>query len=143
MAVELRFASGLRAQLINVWHDMIQRPSNRRLEIFCDTAFVASEADTHGDIVCQFGDEPERLLPAAEVLQRFVAAQAHVPSGLQDYYGASYLVQDLAFVEALLAGQPPQPEMRAGLEAQRLAAAAYHAAHTGEEVAVATFEVDR
>jgi predicted dehydrogenase len=142
MAVELQFAGGLRAQLINVWHNMVQRPSNRRLEIFCTEAFIASEADMCGDVIHQLGDGPEQVLVADEVLRRFVAAQASVPDTLRDCYGVSYLVQDLAFVEALLADRAPTPGMRAGLEAQRLAAAAYHAAHTGEEVDVATFAPD-
>ena len=142
MAVELHFASGLRAQLINVWHNMVQRPSNRRLEIFCDNAFIASDADMSGDVVYQFGDGPEQLLPEAEVLQRFIAAQADVPDALRDCYGISYLVQDLAFVEALLAGRSPTPDIRVGLEAQRLAAAAYHAARSGDEVDVTTFQPD-
>ena len=140
MAVELQFAGGLRAQLINVWHNMVQRPSNRRLEIFCDNAFIASEADMNGDVIYQLGDGPEQVLPAAEVLQRFVAAQAEVPEALRDCYGISYLVQDLAFVEALLAARSPAPNIRVGLEAQRLAAATYHAARTGEEVDVTTFQ---
>jgi predicted dehydrogenase len=140
MAVELQFASGLRAQLVNVWHNMVQRPSNRRLEIFCDNAFIASEADMSGDVIYQFGDGPEHVMPADEVLRRFVAAQAYVPDALRDCYGISYLVQDLAFVEALLADRSPTPDISDGLEAQRLAAAAYHAAHTGAEVDAAIFQ---
>jgi predicted dehydrogenase len=139
MAVELDFAGGVRAQLVNVWHNMIQRLSNRRLEIFCDRAFIASDADMSGEVTYQFADGPEARLSEDEVLRRFIAMQADVPAALRSCYGISYLVQDLAFVEALLAGRPAAPSMRAGLEAQRLAAAAYHAARTGEEVDVATF----
>ena len=142
MAVELEFVSGLRGQLVNVWHNMVQRPSNRRLEIFCDNAFIASEADMNGDITYQFGDGPERLLPASEVLRRFVSMQARVPEGLDDCYGVSYLVQDLAFVDALLGDRPAAPDIHAGLEVQRLAAAVYHGARTGTEVDVATFQAD-
>ncbi len=139
MAVDLEFAGGLRAQLINVWHNMVQRPSNRRLEIFCDSAFLASEADMSGEVIYQFGDGPEQRLSEAEVLQRFVMAQADVPEALRDCYGISYLVQDFAFVEALLADRRPTPDIRVGLEAQRLAAATYHAARTGEAVDVSSF----
>ena len=142
MAVELHFASGLRAQLINVWHNMVQRPSNRRLEIFCDNAFIASEADMCGDVIHQFGDGPEHRMLTDEVLHRFVNSQPDVPDTLRDCYGVSYLVQDLAFVEALLGGRQPTPDVHAGLEAQRLAASAYHAARTGEEVDVTTFQPD-
>jgi myo-inositol 2-dehydrogenase/D-chiro-inositol 1-dehydrogenase len=139
MAVELDFAEGTRAQLVNVWHNMIQRPSNRRLEIFCDSAFIASDADMSGMVTCQFGDGPETQLLEDEVLRRFLAMQGHVPEDLRSCYGVPYLVQNLAFVEALLAGRPAAPSIRVGLEAQRLAAAAYHAARTGEEVDVAAF----
>jgi UDP-N-acetyl-2-amino-2-deoxyglucuronate dehydrogenase len=142
MAVELEFGGGLRAQLVNVWHNMVQRPSNRRLEIFCENAFIASEADMSGDVTYQFGDEPERVLPAAEVLRRFVAMQPGVSDGLRELYGVAYLVQDLAFVDSLLAERAPAPAIRVGLEAQHLAAAVYHAARTGAEVAVATFQPD-
>jgi UDP-N-acetyl-2-amino-2-deoxyglucuronate dehydrogenase len=139
MAVEIEFASGLRAQLVNLWHNMIQRPSNRRLEIFAETAFIASDSDMSGSITLQYGDGPEEVLPEDEVLARFLAEQPAVPDGLAPYYRVPYLVQDLAFVHALLEGRPTVPDIRTGLEAQRLAAAVYHAAHTGEEVDMQTF----
>ena len=76
------------------------------------------------------------------MLRRFITTQSDVPETLRSCYGIAYLVQDLAFVEALLAGRPAAPSMRVGLEAQRLAAAAYQAARTGEEVELATFLPD-
>jgi UDP-N-acetyl-2-amino-2-deoxyglucuronate dehydrogenase len=140
MAVELEFASGLRAQLVNVWHNMMQRPSNRRLEIFCENAFLASDYDMVGEIIYQFGDGPEQLMPANEVMQRFSMIQDDIPDPLRELYGVAYLVQDLSFVRALLEERAPSPDMRVGLEAQRLAAAVYHAARTGEEVEARGFE---
>jgi predicted dehydrogenase len=140
VAVELELDGGLRAQLVNVWHNMIQRPSNRRLEIFCDNAFLASEADMCGPIIYQYGDGPEQVMPEEEVLRRFLALQNDVNEGLRDLYGVAYLVQDLAFVEALLAGRAAVSPMRIGLEAQRLAAAVYHSARSGAEVDVVTFK---
>jgi len=140
MAVEIEFASGLRAQLVNLWHAMIQRPSNRRLEIFCDRAFVASDHDMSGEVICQFEDGPEERLLEPDVRQRFLASHDDIPAPLRDWAHVPYLVQDLAFVQALLDGRPTAPDIRTGLEAQRLAAAVYHAARTGEEVDVGTFE---
>ena len=144
MAVELEFADGLRAQLVNVWHNMVQRPSNRRLEIFCDNAFIASDADMSGDVIHQFGDGPEqmhagstRCCVASSRCRQTCRTRCAIATA------SSYLVQDLAFVEALLAGRSPTPDIRVGLEAQRLAAAAYHAARSGEEVDVATFRPQR
>jgi predicted dehydrogenase len=140
MAVELELPGGVRAQLVNVWHNMIQRPSNRRLEIFCENAFLAAEGDFHCDILCQYGDGPQELIPAGEVLQRFLAHHPHAPAELHDMFGVSYLVQDLAFIDSLLGGRAPQPSIQVGLEAQRLAAATYHAARCGTEIDLTGFE---
>ncbi|MCW5892996.1 MAG: Gfo/Idh/MocA family oxidoreductase [bacterium] len=137
VAVDVTFTSGLRAQLVSIWHDMLQRPSNRRLEVFCRRAFVASEADMHGDVVMQRGDDAETRLAADEVLRRFLAHHPDAPEALRPIYGVSYLVQDLAFVDALLAGRPVAPTLHEGLAAQHLAERVYEAARTGEEVVLA------
>lgn len=140
MAIELEFASGLRAQLMNLWHGMMQRPSNRRLEIFCENAFVASDADMVGAITHQFGDGGEESMQDEEVIERFVAMSADVPPELAAYFRVAYLVEDLRFVTSLLENRPAHPNIAVGLEAQRLAAAVYHAARSGEEVDVTTFD---
>src|SRR5216684_2793947 len=54
-AIEMEFASGFHGQLTSVWHRMVGRPSNRRLEVFAEHLFVASDYDTLGPIVFQRG----------------------------------------------------------------------------------------
>ncbi len=139
VAVELGFAGGLQAQLVNVWHDMVQRTSNRRLEIFGRRGFVASDADFLGPIQWQVGDGPETELPAAEVLERFRQITPVEPATLGELAGVAYLVQDLRFLQALWGGSSPYPGLEVGLEAQRLAEAVYHSARTGQSVNLATF----
>jgi predicted dehydrogenase len=134
VATELEFASGLRAQLVTIWHDMVQRVSNRRLEIFCRRGFVASDHDMLGDITVQQGDGDARVLPAAEVERRFAALLGRADDTFRDWYGVAYFVQDLAFVEALLADRDPQPDLAVGLAAQRLAEAVYESAARGGDV---------
>jgi predicted dehydrogenase len=136
VAVEIEFESGLRAQLVNLWHDMVERNSNRRLEVFCDRGFVASDYDMIGDIVLQAGDGPEGRLAPEEVLQQFESLLDRSDHRFRDWYGIPYMLQDLSFVEALLAGRRVSPDIAVGVEAQRLAAAVYEAARTGEEVEV-------
>ncbi len=87
----------------------------------------------------QSGEGDEQTISDDDVLQRFTATRGRLVESLRNFYGVAYLVQDLAFVEALLAGRPPVPDMRAGVEAHRLAAAAYRSAETGAEVELATF----
>ncbi|GIW45014.1 MAG: putative oxidoreductase YrbE [Candidatus Binatia bacterium] len=134
VAVELWFPNGLQAQLVNVWHDMVQRPSNRRLEIFCRRGFLASDADFLGPLQWQLGDGPETTMPDTEVLQRFCSIAAVEPPALKEFAGVAYLMQDLAFLTALWTKTRPSPGIEVGLQAQRLAEAAYLSARCGEPV---------
>jgi len=136
VAVDLEFESGLRAQLLTLWHDMAARTSHRRLEVFCQRAFVASDHDMLGDVTVQRGDGLGETLAADEVLRRFEASLARTDHTFRDGYGIPYALQDLAFVEALLDGRRPSPDLADGVEAQRLAEAVYEAARTGAEVDV-------
>ena len=54
-ATAMEFAGGLHGQLTSIWHRMMGRPSNRRIEVFAENLFVASDADTLGPIVFQRG----------------------------------------------------------------------------------------
>ncbi len=139
VAVEAEFESGLRAQLVNLWHNVLRRYSNRRLEVFCENGFVASEDDMSGSIELQEGDGDGRRISAEEVLSRFIARLGREGHPLASFFGVAYLLQDLAFVDTLLDGAPPGPDLRAGLEAQRVVEAIYHAARTDSEVDVRTF----
>lgn len=139
VAVELAFAGGLRAQLVNVWHDMAQRASNRRLEIFCPRAFIASEADMSGSILVQRGDGAGSRLEWSEVHARFAALLGRTDERFREWYGVPYLLQDLSFIESLRDRRAPDPGLDVGVEAQRLAAAVYAAADSGGEIEVASF----
>lgn len=138
VAVELHFPGGLQAQVVNIWHDMVQRPSNRRLEIFARRGFVASDADFLGPIHYQVGDGAETELSASDVLERFLELVRIEPAELREFAGIAYLVQDLSFLKALWRGTRPGPGLEVGLEAQRLAEAAYRSARTGKVVEMST-----
>ncbi len=139
MAVEIEFASGLRAQLMNLWHNIVSRPSNRRLEVFCENGFVASDHDMVGPVLRQVGAGEEELVTADEVVRHFVATLGRGDHPLSNWFAVGYMLQDLSFVEALLEDRPPAPDLRAGVEAQRLVEAIYHSARSGEDVEVAQF----
>lgn len=139
MAVELEFASGLRAQLVNVWHDMVQRFSNRRLEIFCERGFFASDHDMLGEITYQIGDRELRTMATDEVTERFEKLLRRADHSFRQWYGIPYVLQDVQFIEALLNDDEPTPNLEAGVEAQRLAEAVYVAAESGTEVDATDF----
>ena len=48
--VPLAFAGGATATLVSVWHQVSSRPSTRRLELFCEDAFLWTEDDYLGPL---------------------------------------------------------------------------------------------
>jgi predicted dehydrogenase len=136
LAADLAFTTGVRAQLLNVWHDMAGRPSNRRLEVFCQRAFVASEHDMFGEVEWQHDDHPLARLDADDVVRRYAGTLARRDDRFARWYGLPYFMQVLAFVEALLEDRPPAPGLDDGVEAQRVVEAIYRAARSGDAVEV-------
>lgn len=55
----LRFASGATATLGSVWHDVLSRPSQRRIEVFCRDAVVTLSGDVFGPVRRQTTDGEE------------------------------------------------------------------------------------
>ncbi len=49
-SVLLRFASGATGTLQSVWHDVLERPSLRRVELFCERAYAVLEGDWFGPV---------------------------------------------------------------------------------------------
>ena len=49
-SLTLRYAGGSTAQLVSVWHQVMSRGSSRRLEIFCEEAYLWTEDDYLGPL---------------------------------------------------------------------------------------------
>ncbi len=119
VAVNLAFADGAVGTLMSVWHDILSRPSLRRLEVFCERALVTVEGDWFGPVTVQPSGGPvatyegEGLL--AELKRRGIAA-SH-PDG--------------DFVRAVREGRPAWPDVTVALRAHRIVDAAYHSARAG------------
>ncbi len=138
--VALEFAGGFLGQLTSVWHKMIGRPSNRRLEIFTENLFIASDHDIVGPIIVQRGGaQSEEIIAEAEVLRRFekiVLTERPYLAPLSDSLGLSYALEDLSFVAALSGACAPDPPIYAGVAAQRLVESAYASARSGAPVTI-------
>jgi myo-inositol 2-dehydrogenase / D-chiro-inositol 1-dehydrogenase len=138
-ATQLEFAAGFCAQLTSVWHRMIGRPSNRRLEVFAENLFLAADHDTLGPIIVQRGDGGEERISEDEVMRRFSAkilAERPYLKPMQNRLAVPYALEDATFVAALLGQCNPDPEFEAGVAAQRLVEAAYDSARRGRAVAI-------
>lgn len=115
----LDFASGAVASLTSVWHDVLERPSNRRVEIFCERLFVAIEGDLVGPVRFQFTGEAEQCLEGAALRDALRAKGDDVANPAT------------GFLAAVRDGTRADPDFAAALPAQRLADAVYASADAG------------
>ena len=117
VVANLAFDSEALGTLTSVWHQVLERPSLRRVEIACEGAFLTLEHDVFGPVTWTRDDgagslEGEALMAA--VLDRH---DGRLPN------------QDRGFVEAVAAGIPgPHPDMAIALRAHRVVDAVYRSA---------------
>ena len=139
-ATQMEFAAGFHGQLTSVWHGMIGRPSNRRLEIFAERLFLACDHDSSGPIVVQRGTAAgEEVISEAEVMERFsqiLLSERPYLSPLKDSFALPYALEDGAFVAALRGECGADPAFAEGIKAQQLVEAAYASSRQGLPVAV-------
>lgn len=68
MSALLRFSSGATGNLASIWHDVLSRPSQRRVEVFCERATITLESDAVGPVVRQSSGDEESV-GGAELLE--------------------------------------------------------------------------
>ena len=141
-ATAMEFAGGFHGQLTSVWHRMIGRPSNRRLEVFAENLFAASDADERGPILFQRGSgATEETVSESEVMAGFsetILRERPYLAPIQDWLAVPYASEDAAFVAALKGACEPDPEFAAGVAAQRMVEAAYESARARAAVPIKT-----
>ena len=99
--VTAEHASGATSSLISVWHQVLSRPSTRRIEVFCEKALLWLDDELAGP-VHSVGDRGERQVPTptgADWIDRLAVPPAWRP-GL-----ASYAAADRSFLVAVAAGR--------------------------------------
>jgi predicted dehydrogenase len=124
-SVLLRFASGATGTLQSVWHDVLERPSLRRVELFCEKTYAVLEGDWFGPVEwITTGSSPTRLEFDALIDE---AGRRGMALGNPDEL----------FIEAVVRTEPAWPSFADALRAHTLADAVYRsAAQNGVPIAV-------
>jgi len=117
-AATMRMATGAIATLTSVWHDVLERPSLRRMEVFCEHAYYVLEGDVLGPLGWTCAGEAVSL--EGEDLWAAVRASGIEPRN-----------PDAAFIEAVVAGGPAYPAFEAALRPHLLVDALYRSAEAG------------
>jgi predicted dehydrogenase len=125
----LRYSTGATAQLVSVWHQVLSRGSSRRLEIFCEQAYIWTEDDYLGPLHVETSDgvevleaTPPEWTAALQVPEVFEKAVAHYASQ------GKHFLDELAARGAAAKGFPGAAE---ALAAHRIVDAAYRSAASG------------
>lgn len=118
----LGFAGGAVGSLTSVWHDVLARPSLRRVEVFCERRQIVIEGDWFGPVTWTDGDGTGGTLEGA-------ALSAAVADAIPDDPNP-----DVAFVRAAAAGRPAYPDLAVGVVAHRVVDALYRSAACGGDV---------
>ncbi len=113
--VRLDGFDGATASLISIWHDLLDRPSQRRVEVFCEGAYFHIEGDWSGPVNYDIAGEQGSLEGVA------------LAEAATDLDGRGQNA-DVDFVRAVVADRPAYPDFSVALEAHRLCDAAYQSA---------------
>jgi UDP-N-acetyl-2-amino-2-deoxyglucuronate dehydrogenase len=119
----LELEGGGLASLTSVWHDVDARGSLRRVEVFCERAYLVLEGDWYGPVRWTTADGAEHAMDGDELVAE--AVRAH---GVPD---ARHLNPDGAFLRAIAAGRPCDPDFRTAVRAHEVTAAIYESAASG------------
>jgi UDP-N-acetyl-2-amino-2-deoxyglucuronate dehydrogenase len=113
----LDFADGAAATLTSVWHDVLERPSLRRVEVLCERLFVALEGDFTGPVRWQFAGEEERALAGRDLA-----------AAIADAGDSTTVNPATAFLTAVREGTPAHPSLAEAVPAHRVVDAIYASA---------------
>jgi predicted dehydrogenase len=128
----LRFEGGPVAALTSVWHDVLERPSLRRVEVFCERMHAVAEHELTGPVRWQVTGTAEQVLEGRELLAeaariRAGAEHASLPAG-------GVLNPAAELLAAVAAGRPAVPDLAEALPAHRIVDAIYRSAELGGSV---------
>jgi UDP-N-acetyl-2-amino-2-deoxyglucuronate dehydrogenase len=122
----MRFASGATAELVSVWHEVLSRGSNRRVEVFGRDAVAWLDDEFAGPVHVQTSEGTEVLACPPSPWTSALALGSGGGVGI-----TAYVEEDRAFLDALAAGTPPAPGFDDALVAHRIVDAMYRSARSG------------
>lgn len=119
---QIRFAGGAVGSLMSVWHDVLARPSLRRIEVFCQRAWFSLEGDWLGPVTYIRDDGATATLEGDALFDL-----APSPDGAHSGPGNP----DVAFIRAATAARPASPDFADAVRAHEVVDAMYRSARDG------------
>lgn len=130
-SVTLCFAGGAIGQLVSVWHNVLSRPSTRRLEFFFEHGYVAVDHDFFGPIHYETYATSGRATLSDEEVRRRYLERVGLTDDIYAQALSKYLLEDYFFLRAVAEEREPYPGFEVGLRAHELVDAVYRSAAEG------------
>ena len=120
VATTVAFEGGGVGTMTSVWHDILERPSLRRVEVFCERAWIVLEEDDWFGPVSwtRLGGE-QRTAKGSDLVEECERRGIEMPN------------PDGDFIRCVVDGTPAWPDFDVALRAHRLADAVYRSAAAG------------
>ncbi|MBN9494389.1 Gfo/Idh/MocA family oxidoreductase [bacterium] len=133
--VTFQHQAGHQTTLSSVWHACDDRPSTRRLEVFFEGGYFATDHDFIGPIHWQGRTGEEHIMDAEEVWQRY--QQATGASEEEMLLARRGMASDYGFLRSVFTGTPAHPGFHTAIAAHRIVDACYRSAAAGADMPVA------
>ena len=131
------FANGAVASLTSIWHDILDRPSLRHIEIFCENLYLHLDGEAISPITWQFTGEPVQTLGGDALARACIDAGRARERDLAPVVGGAMFNPLTPFLDAIAGGAPSPLPLREALLAHRIVDAIYASADSsGSTVAV-------
>jgi predicted dehydrogenase len=124
----LEFASGATASLTSIWHDIVDRPSLRSVEIFCENLYIHLDGEATTPLTWQYTGAPVETLGGDALARACVDAGLARERDLAPVPGGSMFNPLTPFLDAISDGSPSPLPLREALPAHRIVDAIYTSA---------------
>ena len=130
----LDFADGGIASLTSIWHDIIDRPSLRNIEIFSENLYLHLDGEATSPLTWQFTGEPVQTLEGDALARACIDAGLARERDLAPVAGGAMFNPLTAFLDAIADGVDSPLPLREALPAHRIVDAIYASADEGGAV---------
>jgi predicted dehydrogenase len=127
----LEFANGGIASLTSIWHDIIDRPSLRNIEIFSENLYLHLDGEATSPLTWQFSGEPPQTLEGDALAMACIDAGAARERDLAPVVGGAMFNPLTPFLDAIADGTDSPLPLRQALPAHRIVDAIYASADEG------------
>ncbi len=127
----IEFASGGIASLTSIWHDILDRPSLRNIEIFCENLYMHMDGEPDGPLTWQFTGEPVQTLQGEALARACIEAGSARERDFVAVPGGAMFNPLTPFIDAIADGAVSPLPFSEALPAHRIVDAIYASADGG------------